>query len=105
MESILLHISTNLEKDLSNSEMELFKKDLADKINDLLLNDFSSLVQILYRIDIDEKKLKESLHQRKDEPAGIVIAEMMIKRISTTLETKKHFSNLSDNDLDEDLKW
>ena len=81
MESFLPHIFNNLQKELSTTQMELFRKELADKINYLLVNDFASLVQILYRIDIDETRLKESLQQRKTESGGIVIADMMIKRI------------------------
>ncbi len=105
MESFLPHIFNNLQKELSTTQMELFRKELADKINYLLVNDFASLVQILYRIDIDETRLKESLQQRKTESGGIVIADMMIKRISNSIATKKLFSNLASNNIDEDLKW
>ena len=105
MESFLPLIYNSLEKGLSSSQMEIFRKELADKVIFLLVNDFALLVQILYRIDIDESGLKRSLHQRKTEPAGMVIADMMIKRISNTIETKKQFKNMSSNDLDEDLKW
>ena len=105
MESFLLHISNNLERGLSPSQFELFRQELINKINHLLVNDFASLVQILYRIDIDENKLKERLKQQNTEPAATVIADMMLKRVANTIETKKHFSNLSSNELDEDLKW
>ena len=105
MESFLQHISSNLERGLSLTQYELFRQELIDKINHLLVNDFASLVQILYRIDIDENKLKERLKQQNSEPAATVIADMMLKRVANTIETKKHFSNLSSNELDEDLKW
>ena len=105
MDSILPSIYNNLQKELSSTQFELFRKELADKINYLLINDFASLVQMLYRIDIDETKLKDSIQQRKTESAGIVIADMMIKRVSNSIETKKIFSNLSSNNIDEDLKW
>ena len=105
MESFLQHISSNLESGLSLNQYELFRQELIDKINYLLVNDFATLVQILYRIDIDELKLKENLRQQNTEPAAKVIAEMMIKRVSNTLEIKKHYSNQTQNNVDEDLKW
>ena len=105
MESFLQQISNNLERGLSPSQYDLFRQELIDKINHLLINDFATLVQILYRIDIDEYKLKESLKLNNTEPAAKVIADIMIKRVSNTIETKKHFSNQSKNNIEEDLKW
>ena len=105
MEPILVHVSNALERDLSKTEMEQLQKELSEKINDLLLHDFARLIQLLYRIDIDEKKLKASLHNRKEEAAGMVIADMMIKRISHTIATRKEFWESHQEDIDEELKW
>jgi hypothetical protein len=54
--------------DESNREqLEIF---LADRINYLVMNDFNHLVQILYRIDVSEKKLKDLLIQNPGTNAG-----------------------------------
>ena len=41
-----------------------FELSLRDKINDLIQYDFQKLVECLYRIDIDESKLKGLLKNR-----------------------------------------
>ena len=105
MELLLLEdIRKKLESATSISDMDLFKAELAIKVNHLLNNNFAGLIQILYRIDIDEKKLKASLESRKEEPAGDVIADTMIQRVANTIAAKKEFKTSSEN-IDEDLKW
>lgn len=48
---------------------KLTPEDLAIAINELIKNDFSKLVQLLYRIDVSEAKLKYILqtHTNEDE--------------------------------------
>ena len=105
MEPFLNDIVIRLEQEISTNEMVLFKKDLSEKINDLLINSFASLVQILYRIDIDESQLKAELLQRKEEQASDVIADIMIQRIQNTIATKKQFKQNNSSIIDESLKW
>ncbi len=102
---LLQLVNNHVEQVKNADEAELFQKELAEKINNLLLNDFAQLVQLLYRIDIDETVLKRSLAQRNNEPAGMVIADMMIKRVANTIATKKHFKENNSSDIDESLKW
>ena len=105
MEPFLNDIVIRLEQEISTNEMVLFKKDLSEKINDLLINSFASLVQILYRIDIDESQLKAKLLQRKEEQASDVIADIMIQRIQNTIATKKQFKQNNSSIIDDSLKW
>ncbi len=105
MEPFLNDIVIRLEQEISTNEMVLFKKDLSEKINDLLINSFASLVQILYRIDIDESQLKAELLQRKEEQASDVIADIMIQRIQNTIATKKQFKQNNSSIIDDSLKW
>ena len=102
---LLQLVNNHLEQVKNSDETELFQKELAEKINHLLLNDFAQLVQLLYRIDIDEAVLKRSLAQRNNEPAGMVIADMMIKRVANTIATKKQFKENNSTEIDESLKW
>ena len=55
--------------------MQLF----IDKINYLINHDFDQLIQLLYRIDVDETKLKTALRNTQRDAAE-VIAEMIIER-------------------------
>lgn len=55
-------------------------------IQHLINTDFEQLVQLLYRIDVDESKLKQML--QTPESSATVIAQSIINRIIQTLETK-----------------
>lgn len=76
---------------------------LADKINELIANDFQQLITVLYRMDVSEPKLKLLLKENPDSDAGMIIAELMIERqaqkIISRKETKKN------SDIPEDEKW
>jgi hypothetical protein len=53
-------------------------------INELIKNDFSRLVQILYRIDVSEEKLKYILQLNPNEDAAKLIAAVIIERLAAT---------------------
>lgn len=72
-------------------------------LNDLLLHDFPSLVQLLYRVDVPEKKVKEVLKQHPDRDAGELIADLLIERIEEKRAAKKAFRQSSDDSEEE--RW
>ncbi|MBS1639486.1 MAG: hypothetical protein JSR12_05470 [Bacteroidetes bacterium] len=75
--------------------------DLCKAINNLIANNFSALVQLLYKIDVDEKKLKKVLSENKNTDAAALIANMIIERLKQKQTTKKLFNNHKpDNDAD-----
>jgi hypothetical protein len=76
-----------LEK-LSSSELETL-------INDLIKEDFSKLVQLLYRIDVSEAKLKNVLKEHPNEDAGKLIAQIVIERLAATKKARESFSTKS----------
>jgi len=88
--------------DLENIN-KLSKQDLANVINNLIEEDFYALIQVLYRLDIDEKLLKQTLHDNKEEDAGLMIAEMIIQRQVKKEEFKKQFKQ--QNDIADEDKW
>lgn len=53
---------------------------LQQHINNLIQHDFNKLLAILYRIDVDEDKLKCALRQQPGRDAAEIIAELMIER-------------------------
>ena len=81
-------IDSNLTDDISNHE--LIQK-LTAFINDLILNDFQRLITILYRVDVDEKKLKRILKENTGTDAGEIIATLIIEREIEKIETRKQF--------------
>ncbi|MFY8166367.1 MAG: hypothetical protein ACOVJ8_07230 [Sediminibacterium sp.] len=74
-----------LEK-LSTAELEEF-------INDCIKTDFSRLVQLLYRIDVSEQKLKTILQANPNEDAGKLIAAVIVERLAATKKARESFSD------------
>ena len=77
---------------------------LAVKINDLLNNDFQKLISLLYRMDINESKLRRLLEENKNTDAGLIIAKMMIEREAQKIKSRKESSKKNDQDNTEE-KW
>ena len=78
--------------------------ELATYINNLIKNDFDKLITYLYRIDVNEQKLKSLLQETPDEDAGNIIATLIIERQQQKIRSRKQFSQ-RESDLDEEEKW
>lgn len=65
--------------------------DLETMINELIKEDFSKLVQLLYRIDVSEAKLKNILQANPNEDAGKLIAQVVIERLAATKKARESF--------------
>ena len=71
-----------------------------DQLRDVLIkafaylveDDFSKLLQILYRADVDQYKLKELLENNSELSAAEVIADAYIARQKAKVETWKKYS-------------
>jgi hypothetical protein len=68
-----------------------------------LLHDFNKLVQILYKIDVNEQRLKELLQANPQTDAAVIIADLLIQRQQEKIKTKEVFN--STNDIAEEDKW
>ena len=65
--------------------------ELADKINALIQQDFGALVQLLYRIDVSEDKLRRMLADNSGEDAGRLIARLIMERQRQKLESRRQY--------------
>ena len=72
--------------------VDLVISKLTAVVEHLLDQDFNKLLNILYRIDISEEKLKLALSQNAEQPAK-VIAQMIFEREMQKVETRKKYSN------------
>ncbi|NDD16748.1 MAG: hypothetical protein EB092_07050 [Chitinophagia bacterium] len=72
---------------------KLSTPDLETMINELIKEDFSKLVQLLYRIDVSESKLKNILKANPNENAGKLIAQIVIDRVAAIKKSRESFSN------------
>ena len=82
---------------------ELSSEQLGIFINDLVEKDFSRLVQILYRLDVSEDKLKSVLLEHPTGDAGDMIAKLIMERIEQSKKTKELFKN--HEEIPDDEKW
>ena len=80
------------------------KKQLVLLINQLINTDFYALVQLLYRIDVSEKRLKEVLNNNLNNDSAPLIADLIIKRQLQKIESRKSVLKQK-NEKDEEEKW
>ena len=90
--SILKIISKDFDIEESLSEDQL-RKVLIEAFAYLMDNDFPKLIQILYRADVDQYKLKELLETAEGQSSAEVIADAYIARQMAKLETWKKYSS------------
>lgn len=100
-QEIILLTSADLSKCSTEAEMG---KNLAAFINDLINRDFDALVQLLYRIDISEEKLKKLLRENPGENAGDIIARLIIERQLQKAESRKRYGT-GDTSASDEMKW
>ena len=80
------------------------QKVLSEQINFLITNNFSSLIAVLYRLDISEKKLRMLLANNADKNAGDIIADLIIERQLQKIELRKTFK-VENDQISEDERW
>ena len=83
---------------------EKLKKVISERINYLIQHDFAQLTELLYRIDINEAKLKKLLSNKEGSVAADIIAELIIERQIQKAKSRKIFKQRNDNISEED-RW
>lgn len=78
-----------LPEDLSETQLRAV---LIKAFEYLVEDDFSKLVQILYRADVDQDKLKQLLESAENSSSGEVIADAYIARQKAKLEIWNKYS-------------
>ena len=102
---LIPEINQSLEISLPvTASFEELKRKLAFHINYLINQDFEKLVFYLYRIDVDESKMKYLLDQKEGENAAGLIADLIIDRQLQKIKSRQQFSQ-RDNNIDESEKW
>ena len=99
-EQIIQLINPDLSPEVS---ITVFMDKLEAYINYLIQNNFQKLISILYKIDINENKLRELLQRDKDKNAGEIIARLIIERQLKKIDTPKNFINK--DDIAGEEKW
>ena len=94
--------------DLFNDDLSPEKRDslyltLKEEVNRLINEDFNKLVQILYRIDVPEKKLRQVLSDNPSTDAADIIAKMIMERQMEKARLRAAFK--TNRDIPDDEKW
>lgn len=85
------------------SERIKLKEQLIGFINYLLEHDFHKLILVLYRVDVNENKLKQLLADHPSTDAAELIAGLLIKRTEEKARSKA--SHKPGPPVDDDEKW
>jgi hypothetical protein len=98
-------INQSMEIELSpTGTYEQLREKLSVRINEMIQHDFEKLVFHLYRIDVDEARMRALLADKSDENAGGLIADLIIERQLQKLKAKKEFSQKTETESGEE-KW
>ena len=89
---------------LQLNSIDKIREKLLVLINELINKDFQTLIQLLYRIDVNEKKIRLYLNEKPNEDAAGVLADLIIERQLQKIESRKKFSSGNNKDSDEE-KW
>jgi hypothetical protein len=79
------------------------REELIHLINELINKDFYALIQLLYRIDVNEKKIRLYLNENSVNDSAPVLADLIIERQIEKIESRKKFTQK--NKIEDDEKW
>ena len=102
-DELVLTVNKELEVAFPVDSSEELVNQLTLFINDLINRDFQKLVFILYRIDINENKLKNILVKNEGENAAGIIAHLIIEREIQKIKSRKEFGATTEFNNEE--KW
>lgn len=84
--------------------MEEIQEKLSAHINRLIQSNFEQMVNLLYRIDVSEAKIKSLLQIEPGTNAGDIISSLIIERQLQKLKSRKQFKTNKDDFTGEE-KW
>ncbi len=82
---------------------QLNKAELIAAINWLIVNDFEKLVFVLYRIDVNEAKIKALLHKTNTDFAATIIADAILERLAEKKRSREKYKQDPPEAIDE--RW
>lgn len=100
IESLQKDLGITLKKD---DRFENIRASLVAHISTLINSDFNQLVSLLYRIDVNEGKLRTVLHDTPGQDAAELITDMIIDRQLQKLQSRKDSTN--NDKIADDERW
>jgi len=90
-------------KSLTVTRNDDLKKTIREIVNDLIENDLARLVQFLYRVDVNETKLKQLLQDNPQTDAAVLITDLLIERQLEKIKAKQDLKK--EDDIPDEEKW
>lgn len=84
--------------------IEEIQEKLSAHFNRLIQDNFEQLVNLLYRIDVSEAKIKSLLQNNTGTNAGDIIARLVIERQVQKIKSRAQFKT-NDSDCTGEEKW
>ena len=103
MEADLDKALAKVDEHLDAAGKESLLRELEAGINWMITNRFDALVQVLYRMDVNETRLRTLLAQPGDTDAARIIANLLVERQLQKLLTRQQFKR--NDDISEEDKW
>ncbi len=76
---------------------------LADYVNEMIVHDFTGLLNLLYRLDVSEDKIRKLLNEMQQEDAGRIIAATIIERQLQKIQSRAAYKQ--PGEIPEADKW
>ena len=73
------------------SEEEIIQN-ITPQLDELIDQDFGRLTLILYKIDVDENRIRKALAAGKGSSSGAILAQLIVDRQKQKYELRKQFS-------------
>lgn len=101
---VIQSLQESLSVSLVGNTWEEMRQKVYERIQYLVVHDFKSLVDVLYRADVNERKLKQILSSNQDKDAAIIIGDLIIERQLEKWRSRNEF-RAKDDDIPEEEKW
>lgn len=97
-------LNQSLKLELPDSlSYEQLREKLSVYFNDLIQTDFEKLVFLLYRIDVDEARMRALLAHREGQDTAGLITDLVIERQLQKVESRRKFKQEQNEEGEE--KW
>jgi predicted metallopeptidase len=101
LENIKLVLSKSFDFESANTaDLAAFMELLAEKVQYEMSYNLEHFFSLLYRLDIDEQKIKNAIHTQVDVPTKIAV--LIYERQLEKLAARKQFPSQS---IDDDMSW
>src|SRR5450432_555739 len=81
------------------------RQQLQSAIDEMIKSDFQKLIGVLYRVDVNERKLKYLLQENVGADAAVIIADLIIERQLEKIKTRAAFTDQDDSYTSDQEKW